>query len=68
MDCRYRIRNSGDLFSSLIMGLPLPTLIFSELITMTVTVTDPDFNLVRIRLEIISLQTVLPAAFLCLLN
>ena len=26
------------------MGLPLPTLIVSELITMTVTVTDPDFN------------------------
>ena len=26
------------------MGLPLPTLILSELITITVTVTDPDFN------------------------
>ena len=26
------------------LGLQLPTLIFSELFTMTVTVTDPDFN------------------------
>ena len=25
------------------MGLPLPTLIVSELITLTVTVTDPDY-------------------------
>ena len=26
------------------MGSPLPTIILFELITMTVTVTDPDFN------------------------
>ena len=26
------------------MGIPLPTLILSEFILMTVTVTDPDFN------------------------
>ena len=29
------------------MGLPLPTLFFLELITMAVTVTDPDFNLLK---------------------
>ena len=38
------------------MGLPLPTLISAELITKTVAVTHPDF---KIRLEIISLHTVL---------
>ena len=43
-DYRYRLRNSRNLFSYLIMGLLLPTFIFSELITMTITVTDADLN------------------------
>ena len=43
MDYRCWLRNSKFL-SWLIMGLPLLTSIFVELITMTVLVTDPDFN------------------------
>ena len=39
------------------MGLPLPTLFYSELIAMTVTVTDPDFKLYELDWKLL-LQTV----------
>ena len=47
-DYRYRVRNSRDVFSELILGLPLPTLILPELMTMTVTITDTDANLLEL--------------------
>ena len=47
-DYRYRLRNSRNLYSQLIVGLPLPTLMLSELITVRITVTDTDFNFLEL--------------------
>ena len=42
-DYRYRLRDSRNLLSQLVVGLPLPTFIFAELITERNAATVTDF-------------------------